>query len=175
MATLKSFCSSSKFFSRRRGNAISSSWSYLKKIFTKPCTASLDAQLKAEKAEEAAAAMATMCSGRCSMHSVVSTALPETMVVSDSQRKIPVVTCLESDFPLRNDIFPCPACDKIFPKPHSLEQHQTLKHAVSEHIDGEIFQKPHSLEQHQTLKHAVSKLIDGDSRNNIVRIIFKTG
>ena len=136
MATLKSFCSSNKFFSRRRRNAILSSWSYLNKIFTKPCTAGLDAQLKAEEAEEATT---TVCSGRCSMHSVVSTALPETMVVSDSQRKIPVVTRLESDFPLRNDIFPFPACGKIFRKPHSLEQHQTLKHAVSEHIDGEIF------------------------------------
>ena len=122
---------------RRRRNAISSSWIYLKKIFTsKPCTVSLDAQLAAEEVA------ATVCSGRCSMHSVVSTALPETMSVSDSQRKIPVVTSLESDisadhqfFPLRNDIFPCPACDEIFQKPHILEQHQTLKHAVSEHID----------------------------------------
>ena len=116
MATLKSFCSSSKFFSRRRRNAISSSWSYLKKIFTKPCTAGLDAQLKAEEAA------ATVCSSRCSMHS-----------------EIPVMTRLESDFPLRNDIFLCPACGESFWKPHSLEQYQTLKHTVSEHIDGEIF------------------------------------
>ena len=36
-------------------------------------------------------------------------------------------------------------------------------------------QRPDILEQHQTLKHAVSELIDGDSGNNIVRIIFKTG
>ena len=71
------------------------------------------------------------------------------MVVSDSQRKIPVVTRLESDisvyhqfFPRRNDIFSCLVCD-------------------------EIFQKPHILEQHQALKHAVSELIDRDSRNNI--------
>ena len=63
MATLKSFCSSSKFFLRRRQNAISSSWSYLKKIFTKPCMAGLDTQLKAEEAEEAAAT-ATVCSDR---------------------------------------------------------------------------------------------------------------
>ena len=125
----------------------------MKKIFTKPCTAGLEAQLKAEEAEEAAAtATATACYGRCSMHS-----------------EIPVVTRLESDFPLRNDIFPCPACGEIFWKPKNLEQHQILKHTVSEHIDGEIFQKPHSLEQHQ----AVSEL--GDSGNNIVRIIFKTG
>ena len=99
---------------RRRRNAVSSLWTYLKKIFTsKPCTASLDAQLTAEEAAEAAVT-ATVCSGRCSMHSVVSAALPETMAVSDSQRKILVVTRLESDI--------------------SVEQHQTLKHAVSELI-----------------------------------------
>ncbi|KAM7527689.1 hypothetical protein LguiB_031099 [Lonicera macranthoides] len=53
-------------------------------------------------------------------------------------------------FPLRNDIYPCPAC-------------------------GEIFQSPSLLEQHQSVKHAVSELIDGDSGKNIVRIIFNTG
>ena len=138
---------------RRRRNPISSSWIYLKKIFTsKPCTTSLDAQLTEEEATEAEVTV-TVCSGRCSMHSVVSSALPETMAVSDSQRKILVVTHLESDisvdhqfFPLRNDIFPCPAC-------------------------GEIFRKPHILEQHQTLKHAVSELIYEDSGNNIVPVV----
>ncbi|KAH7549920.1 hypothetical protein JRO89_XS13G0105500 [Xanthoceras sorbifolium] len=66
-------------------------------------------------------------------------------------------SCPESDilvdhpfFPLRNDIFPCTAC-------------------------GEIFQKSHLLEQHQAIKHAVSELLDGDSGKNIVNIIFKTG
>ena len=39
----------------------------MKKIFTKPCTAGLEAQLKAEEAEEVAATT-TVCSGRCSMH-----------------------------------------------------------------------------------------------------------
>ena len=121
MATLKSFCSSSKFFSRkrkgspasslqpspmesrrRRRNAISSSWIYLKKIFTsKPCTASLDAQLTAAEA----AATTTVCFGRCSMHSVVFAALLETMAVSDSQRKIPVVTRLESDISVDHQFF----------------------------------------------------------------------
>ena len=140
---------------RRRRNAISSSWIYLKKIFTsKPCTAGLDAQLTVEEAAEATV-MATVCSGRCSMHFVVSTALHETMAVSDSQRKIPVVTRLESGisadhqfFPLQNDIFSCPTCGKIFRKSHILEQHQTLKHAVSE-------------------------LIDGDSENNIVSVVTR--
>ena len=65
------------------------------------------------------------------------------------------MTRLESDisadhqfYPPRNDIFACPACLEIFQKPHILEQHQTLKHAVSEHIDG-------------------------DSGNNIIHNIFK--
>ena len=53
-------------------------------------------------------------------------------------------------FPLRNDIFPYTTCDEIFLKPQFLEQHQAIKHVVSE-------------------------LVDGDSGKNIVRIIFKTG
>ncbi|KAL2332932.1 hypothetical protein Fmac_014145 [Flemingia macrophylla] len=53
-------------------------------------------------------------------------------------------------FPLRNDIFPCTAC-------------------------GEIFQKPHLLETHQALKHAVSDLPGSDPGHNIVQIIFKSG
>ena len=97
---------------RRRRNAILSSWIYMKKIFTsKLCTASLDAQLTTKEAAEEEVTT-TVCSGRCSMHFVVSAALLETMAVSDSQRKIPIVTHLESDisadhqfFPLRNDIF----------------------------------------------------------------------
>ncbi|XP_042512619.1 uncharacterized protein LOC122087528 [Macadamia integrifolia] len=53
-------------------------------------------------------------------------------------------------FPLRNDIFPCPIC-------------------------GEVFQKTQLLEQHQSIKHAVSELFDGDSGKNIVQIIFNAG
>ncbi|KAG9141999.1 hypothetical protein Leryth_009364 [Lithospermum erythrorhizon] len=53
-------------------------------------------------------------------------------------------------FPLRNDIYPCTLC-------------------------GEIFQKTSLLEQHQAVKHAVSELFDIDSGKNIVQIIFKTG
>ncbi|KAK1412767.1 hypothetical protein QVD17_34267 [Tagetes erecta] len=57
----------------------------------------------------------------------------------------------ESDFlPLRNDIYPCTNC-------------------------GEVFQKPGLLEQHQAVKHAVSELFDDDPGKNIVRIIFQTG
>ncbi|KAI3947223.1 hypothetical protein MKX01_019876 [Papaver californicum] len=53
-------------------------------------------------------------------------------------------------FPLRNDIYPCPSC-------------------------GEIFQKPQLVEQHQSIKHAVTELHDDDSSKNIVKIIFITG
>ena len=65
------------------------------------CTASLDAQLAAEEAEEAATATATVCFIRCSKHYVVSAALLEMMAVSDSLRKY---------------IFPCPAVSDIFPE-----------------------------------------------------------
>ncbi|XP_076900653.1 uncharacterized protein LOC143554866 [Bidens hawaiensis] len=57
----------------------------------------------------------------------------------------------DSDFfPLRNGIYPCTNC-------------------------GEIFQKPGLLEQHQSVKHAVSELPEDDPGKNIVRIIFQTG
>lgn len=85
---------------------------------------------------------------------------PETIASADippPRKKPSQHRRLESDisfnhpiFPLRNDIFPCPICGEIFPKPVLLEQHQSIKHAVSE-------------------------LIDGDSGKNIVGIIFKTG
>jgi hypothetical protein len=72
-------------------------------------------------------------------------------------RKKSTGSCEEPDistdhqfFPLRNDIFPCTAC-------------------------GEVFQKSQLLEQHQAIKHAVTQLLDGDSGKNIVDIIFKTG
>lgn len=87
-------------------------------------------------------------------HSMVPIVLLGMIIASYPQCKASTATCPESDistdhqfFPLRNDISPCPAC-------------------------GEIFQKSQIPEQH---KHAISELIDGDSRNNIVRIISKTG
>ncbi|KAI3682483.1 hypothetical protein L1987_82498 [Smallanthus sonchifolius] len=58
-----------------------------------------------------------------------------------------------SDYlPLRNqtEIHPCPNC-------------------------GEIFQKPGSLEQHQSIKHAVCEMSDDDPGKNVVRIIFGSG
>uniref|UniRef100_A0A803KRL7 Uncharacterized protein n=1 Tax=Chenopodium quinoa TaxID=63459 RepID=A0A803KRL7_CHEQI len=40
---------------------------------------------------------------------------------------------------------------------------------------SQVFQKQSLLEQHQSVKHAVSELRDGDSGKNIVWIIFNTG
>ncbi|EEF36728.1 conserved hypothetical protein [Ricinus communis] len=132
--------------------ALSSSWSYLKRIFSS----------KAHKPiSQAQSPAPTLASARSSQHSIVTVAVPqEDHQVSDitPPRKKPSGSCQESDistsndqfFPLRNDIFPCTAC-------------------------GEIFQKPQLLEQHQAIKHAVSELVDGDSGKNIVHIIFKTG
>ncbi|GLU18819.1 hypothetical protein SLE2022_350960 [Rubroshorea leprosula] len=126
--------------------ALSSSWSYLKRIFSssKLCKTNTDAHL----------ATPTLTSARNSQQLLVSMIPSDTHLADD---KKPPGSFPESDisvenpfFPLRNDIFPCTAC-------------------------GEIFQKPQFLEQHQATKHAISELIDGESGKNIVRIIFKTG
>ncbi|XP_015873832.4 uncharacterized protein LOC107410860 [Ziziphus jujuba] len=127
--------------------AFSSSWSFLKRIFSsKSCKSSIQTHPSTP--------------ARSSQHSIVSVVLPETDPISDPslRKNSSTGSCPESDissrdnlfFPLRNDIFPCTTC-------------------------GEIFQKPQLLDQHQAVKHAVSELIDGDSGKNIVQIIFKTG
>ncbi|XP_052174813.1 uncharacterized protein LOC127789837 [Diospyros lotus] len=123
--------------------ALSSSWSFFKRIFaTKPSCQSDPYPVPSSPAPS-------------SLHSSV--VFQSEPLDSDPPRKRPTGSRPESDissdqqfFPLRNDIYPCPAC-------------------------GEIFQKPSLLEQHQAIKHAVSELIDGDSGKNIVQIIFNTG
>ncbi|KAJ6777696.1 C2H2-LIKE ZINC FINGER PROTEIN [Salix koriyanagi] len=128
--------------------ALSSSWSYLKSIFSCQITSRTQSQPAAP----------TLTSARSSQQSIVSMIPPNQTHLSElPPRKKSTGSCEESDistdhhfFPLRNDIFPCTAC-------------------------GEIFQKPQLLEQHQAIKHAVTQLLDGDSGRNIVDIIFKTG
>ncbi|XP_011035183.1 PREDICTED: uncharacterized protein LOC105133068 [Populus euphratica] len=127
--------------------ALSSSWSYLKSIFSG----------KTSKTQTQPAAP-ILTSARSSQQSIVSMILPDqTHLPELPPRKKSTGSCEESDistdhqfFPLRNDIFPCSVC-------------------------GEVFQKPQLLEQHQAVKHAVTQLLDGDSGKNIVDIIFKTG
>ncbi|KAJ7964145.1 C2H2-like zinc finger protein [Quillaja saponaria] len=125
--------------------ALSSSWTFIKHLFSSNSCKPNDTQTTQSTTPP-----------RSSQHSLVSPTQPESHVL-DPPRKIPSGYCPESDisaenpfFPLRNDIFPCTVC-------------------------GEIFQKPQILEQHQAIKHAFSELLDGDTGNNIVRIIFKTG
>ncbi|KAJ6309940.1 hypothetical protein OIU76_014813 [Salix suchowensis] len=127
--------------------ALSSSWSYLKSIFSS----------KPSKTQTKSGTQ-TLTSARSSQQSIVTMIPPETHLSELPPRKNSSTgSCEESDiaadhhfFPLRNDIFPCTAC-------------------------GEIFQKPQLLEQHQATKHAVTQLLDGDTGKNIVHIIFKTG
>ncbi|KAK7387224.1 hypothetical protein VNO78_27832 [Psophocarpus tetragonolobus] len=126
--------------------ALSSSWHFIKHLFsTKSCKIPSTATAQSSPQSTATASAAATAQSLISL------------VQPDPDRK-PSVPCSESDistdtnlfFPLRNDIFPCTVC-------------------------GEIFQKPHLLEAHQTLKHAVSDLSESDPGHNIVQIIFKSG
>lgn len=137
--------------------ALSSSWSYLKSIFS--------SSSNIKNINQTHSSESTLTSARSSQHSLVSMVPPDNVQplslhiseISPCDHNPTSESCPDSDnlvdhpfFPLRNDIFPCTAC-------------------------GEIFQKSHLLEQHQAIKHAVSELLDGDSGKNIVNIIFKTG
>ncbi|XP_022755872.1 uncharacterized protein LOC111303727 [Durio zibethinus] len=144
-------------YSHKPHKVLSSTWSYLKRIFS-----SYKANCKntIQTHPTTTATTLVLASARNSQQSLISMNIPPGTLLSDSpppRHKKQSDSCPESDistdnpfFPLRNAIFPCTACGEIFPKPHFLEQHQATKHAVSE-------------------------LIDGDSGKNIVGIIFKTG
>ncbi|XP_020223808.1 uncharacterized protein LOC109805926 [Cajanus cajan] len=128
--------------------AISSSWHFIKHLFsTKSCKNPTTTTATAAASSPQSTTTVTTTVSAAAASSLISSSQP------DPDRKQP-----ESDigadtnlfFPLRNDIFPCTAC-------------------------GEIFQKPHLLETHQTLKHAVSDLPGSDPGHNIVQIIFKSG
>ncbi|XP_027110817.2 uncharacterized protein [Coffea arabica] len=129
--------------------ALSSSWSFLKRAFcSKPATPT--------SSSAAIPILSPSSSTRSLTQPVTAIHLGSSdTLLSDHQTSIRPVS--ESDissdqpfFPLRNNIYPCPIC-------------------------GEIFQNPSLLEQHQSVKHAVSELVDGDTGKNIVNIIFRTG
>ncbi|XP_010521929.1 PREDICTED: uncharacterized protein LOC104800723 [Tarenaya hassleriana] len=129
---------------------LSSSWSYLKRVFLS--TARI---CKSRNQTHPNVPITTLTSARSSQNSLVTLIQPENTV--PDPETLNGLSCPESDvssdplfFPLRNDIFPCTAC-------------------------GEIFEKSQFLEQHLAIKHAVSELIDGESSTNIVKIIFKSG
>ncbi|KAK4355996.1 hypothetical protein RND71_024967 [Anisodus tanguticus] len=114
--------------------AISSSWSYIKRIFSSNKPNPVD---KISSPTHHKSSIQSPCSSTRSLQKPIS--------FDD-----PITRSDQLFFPLRNDIYPCTLC-------------------------GEVFQSPIHLEQHQSIKHAISELIDGDSGNNIVRIIFQTG
>nr|AFN53664.1 hypothetical protein [Linum usitatissimum] len=138
---------------RRSSPLLSSSWSYIKRVFTcKSIYNSLPPPLPPPISP-------AQTSARSSQKSSLLIAIENDAVFPakiSHHPPHPISASPESDissadrFPLRNDIFPCTVC-------------------------GEVLQKPHILEQHLAVKHAVSELRDGDSGNNIVRIIFKAG
>ncbi|KAJ6303039.1 hypothetical protein OIU77_017007 [Salix suchowensis] len=101
--------------------ALSSSWSYLKSIFSCQITSRTQSQPAAP----------TLTSARSSQQSIVSMIPPNQTHLSE-----------------------------LPPRKKST---------------GSCEEKPQLLEQHQAIKHAVTQLLDGDSGRNIVDIIFKTG
>lgn len=123
-------------------NAISSSWSYIKRIF------SSNKQKIINIPTHHNPSIQSPCSSTRSLRKPISSEDP----INHSVSPIPEseITSDQLFFSLRNDIYPCTLC-------------------------GEVFQSPIHLEQHQSIKHAISELTDGDSGNNIVRIIFQTG
>lgn len=134
----------------KANRAFSSSWTYIKRAFTKKPSRIAVVQSQSSPSPTTP----TLTSARSSHRSLVSILQPEPLVPETHS-----LPAQESDInshqnslfpPQRNDIFPCPACGEIFPKLQLLEQHQSMKHAVSE-------------------------LIGDDSGQNIVKIIFETG
>ncbi|CAA2954428.1 Gastrula zinc finger xFG20-1 [Olea europaea subsp. europaea] len=130
--------------------ALSSSWSFIKRLFSSKPNSCL---LRVVKAPSIPSPSSSTRSLRLNQPIIVPFRPPETRV-SDypfvSKRPESDISSDQQFFPLLNNIYPCPIC-------------------------GQIFQKYSILEHHQSTKHAVSELIDGDTGKNIVRIIFKTG
>ncbi|KFK24151.1 hypothetical protein AALP_AAs50253U000800 [Arabis alpina] len=113
----------------------SSSWTYLKRVFFKSRN-----QTHPNHAP-------SLTSARSSQNSLVTLVQPDPINPPDPEN---VFSDDSLFFHLRNEIFSCTSCGEIFPKINLLEQHISIKHAVSE-------------------------LIDGESNTNIVKIIFKSG
>ncbi|XP_076885978.1 uncharacterized protein LOC143535662 [Bidens hawaiensis] len=120
--------------SRKHHNSITSTWSFIKRIFSSkpdPDHSNIFQQIPSTSSSTRSTSIIT----------------PETRMSTRPG------SLRGSDyFPLRNEteIHPCPIC-------------------------GEIFQKPGSLEQHQSIKHAICEMLDDDPGTNVVRMIFISG
>ncbi|XP_010414362.1 PREDICTED: uncharacterized protein LOC104700533 [Camelina sativa] len=136
------------------GSALSSSWTYLKRVFL--------STTRISKSRNQTHPNGTLTSARSSQNSLVTLVQPETTTTDQPDpatrtQQQPEFEISYSDhndplflLPLRNEIFPCNSC-------------------------GEIFARTNLLESHIAIKHAVSELIAGESSTNIVEIIFKSG
>uniref|UniRef100_A0A1J3GYR6 C2H2-type domain-containing protein n=1 Tax=Noccaea caerulescens TaxID=107243 RepID=A0A1J3GYR6_NOCCA len=130
------------------GSGLSSSWTYLKRVFLSTTRIS-----KSRNQTHPNGPLTTLTSARSSQNSLVTLVQPDTTNQPDPEPRIENGFSEISDslfLPLCSEIYSCTAC-------------------------GEIFSKINLLEQHIAIKHAVSELIDGESSTNIVKIIFKSG
>ncbi|ESQ51478.1 hypothetical protein EUTSA_v10016804mg [Eutrema salsugineum] len=126
-------------------SGLSSSWSYLKRVF-------LSTTRISKSRNQTHPNGPTLTSARSSQNSLVTLVQPDTTNQPDPETRIETGFS-DSDslfLPLRSEIYSCTSCGEVFPKINLLEHHIAVKHAVSE-------------------------LIDGESSTNIVKIIFKSG
>ncbi|EOA27288.1 hypothetical protein CARUB_v10023405mg [Capsella rubella] len=141
-------------------SALSSSWTYLKRVFL--------STTRISKSRNQTHPNGTLTSARSSQNSLVTLVQPDSFPtnqpdpdtrIQQQQQQTEFEISYSGDninnnplflLPLRNEIFPCNSC-------------------------GEIFQRINLLESHIAIKHAVSELIAGESSTNIVEIIFKSG
>lgn len=136
--------SSSSRLKRSTAGAVSASWSFVKRIFS--CAAAAAAAGGGTPPPHPSIPSPCSSSRSLTKPIVIPLASPEKLSSDPLSGDI----CSDQpNIPLRNNIYPCTLC-------------------------GEIFLAANLLEQHQFIKHAVSELVDGDSGNNIVQIIFKT-
>ncbi|XP_074289904.1 uncharacterized protein LOC141615556 [Silene latifolia] len=108
--------------------AISSSWSFIKKVFN------VKNKFVVYQTGPSTPVTTSFCSPRSSSHD---SDLHPRKRRSGSRSEYESSLYENPLLPLRNDIFPCPSCGEIFQKPSLLEQHQGSKHAVSELRDGD--------------------------------------
>ncbi|KAH0883554.1 hypothetical protein HID58_059650, partial [Brassica napus] len=127
------------------GSGLSSSWTYLKRVFLSTTRIS-----KSRNQTHPNGPLTTLTSARSSQNSLVTLVQPDPETRTENGFSDISSSDSPPFLPLRNEIFPCTTCGEIFPKTTLLEHHIAIKHAVSE-------------------------LVDGESSTNIVKIIFKSG
>ena len=109
------------------GSSLSSSWTYLKRVFL--------STTRISKSRNQTHPNVTLTSARSSQNSLVTLVQPDNTNQPDPETRIHQQT--EFEISSSDEIFPCNSCGEIFPKINLLENHIAIKHAVSELIAGE--------------------------------------